>query len=191
MTMYRSADRRAHTASRWLSGAAVAASMLALAVAGCGGSSKSSSTSSSSPSSSSSSSSSTAAPSSTPTTSGQPLTKAQYEQKLGPLFNNQIDPALKSALSNGGATNPQSLTTAVGLVTEARDAMSSIKPPTGIADLHQQAVTYLSALIKDMSKLRDAAQAKNAGDYQTAAKSVENDARQIQTVGNKFVAKGY
>ena len=187
MTMYRSADRGAHTASRWLSGAAVAASTLALAVAGCGGSSKPSSTSSSSPSSSSS----TAAPSSTPTTSGQPLTKAQYEQKLGPLFNNQIDPALKSALSNGGATNPQRLTTAVGLVTEARDAMSSIKPPTGIADLHQQAVTYLSALIKDMSKLRDAAQAKNAGDYQTAAKSVENDARQIQTVGNKFVAKGY
>src|SRR5947209_11904832 len=123
MTMYRSADRGAQTASRWLSGAAVAASTLALAVAGCGGSSKSSSTSSSS---SSSSSSSTAAPSSTPTTSGQPLTKAQYEQKLGPLFNNQIDPALKSALSNGGATNPQSLTTAVGLVTEARDAMSSI-----------------------------------------------------------------
>ena len=182
MIMYRSTDRGARLGSRCLSGAAVGASALALALAGCGGSSKTSSTSSSS----SSSASATAT-----TANGQPLTKAQYEAKLGPLFNNQIDPALKSALSNGGATNPQSLTTAVGLVTEARDAMSSIKPPTGIADLHQQAVTYLSALIKDMSKLRDAAQAKNAGDYQTAAKSVENDARQIQTVGNKFVAKGY
>ncbi len=174
-----------HGAGRWLSGAAVAASTVALAVAGCGGSSKSNSTSSSS-------SSSTPA-SSTPaaTTSGQPLTKSQYEAKLGPLFNNQIDPALKSALSNGGATNPQNLTTAVGLVTEARDAMSSINPPTGIADLHKQAVGYLSSLIKDMSKLRDAAQAKNSGDYQTAAKSVETDARNIQSVGQKFVAKGY
>jgi hypothetical protein len=179
MTNYRWADLVGH---RWLSGAAVAASTLALAAAGCGGSSKSNSTSSSS---------STPSSSTTSTTSGQPLTKAQYEAKLGPLFNNQIDPALKSALSNGGATNPQSLTTAVGLVTEARDAMASITPPTGIADLHKQAVTYLSALIKDMSKLRDAAQAKNAGDYQNAAKSVESDAKQIQTVGNKFVAKGY
>jgi hypothetical protein len=178
MTMHRLADRK------WLSGAAVAASTLALAVAGCGGSSKSNSTStaSSSPSSSSTS---------TPTASGQPLTKAQYEAKLGPLFNNQIDPALKSALSNGGATNPQNLTTAVGLVTEARDAMAAINPPTGIADLHHQAVTYLTSLITDMTKLRDAAQAKNNGDYQTAAKAVENDAQQIQTVGQKFVAKGY
>jgi hypothetical protein len=171
-------------AQRWLSGAAVAASTLALAVAGCGGSSKSNSTSSSSAPSSTPA-------SSTPASNGQPLTKAQYEAKLGPLFNNQIDPALKSALSNGGATNPQNLTTAVGLVTEARDAMSGIKPPSGIADLHKQAVTYLSSLITDMSKLRDAAQAKNAGDYQTAAKSVESDARNIQSVGQKFVAKGY
>jgi hypothetical protein len=177
MTMYRLADRR------WMSGAAVAASTLALAVAGCGGSSKSSSTSSSS----------TATPSAstTATTNGAPLTKTQYEAKLGPLFNNQIDPALKSALSNGGATNPQNLTTAVGLVTEARDAMASINPPAGIASLHGQAVGYLSSLIKDMSKLRDAAQSKNSNDYKAAATAVTNDARQIQTVGQKFVAKGY
>jgi hypothetical protein len=178
MTMYRSGNRGA---PKWVSGAAVAASTLALAVAGCGGSSKSNSTSTGS--------SSTSTP--TTSTSSQPLTKAQYEQKLGPLFNNQIDPALKSALSNGGATNPQNLTTAVGLVTEARDAMASINPPTGIADLHKQAVTYLTALIKDLSKLRDAAQAKNSGAYQTAATAVKNDAQQIQTVGQKFVAKGY
>jgi hypothetical protein len=176
MTMHRLADRK------WVSGTAVVASTLALVLAGCGSSSKSKSTSTASSSVSSSS-------TSTPT--GQPLTKAQYEAKLGPLFNNQIDPALKSALSNGGATNPQNLTTAVGLVTEARDAMAAINPPTGIAVLHHQAVTYLSSLITDMTKLRDAAQAKNAGDYQTAAKGVENDAKQIQTVGNKFVAKGY
>lgn len=182
MIMYRSADRGARLGSRCLSGAAVGAATLALTLAGCGGSSKSSSTSSTSPPSASS----------TPTaTNGQPSTKAQYEQKLAPLFNNQIDPALKSALSNGGATNPQNLTTAVRLVTEARDAMASIDPPTAIADFHKQAVTYLGALINDMSKLRDAAQAKNTGAYQNAAKSVENDARQIQTVGNKFVAKGY
>jgi hypothetical protein len=177
MTMYHWADRGAR---RWASGAAVASSTLALAVAGCGGSSKTTSTSSPSAS-------------STPaaTTGGQPLTKAQYEAKLGPLFNNQIDPALKSALSNGGAANPQNLTTAVGLVTEARDAMASINPPTGIATLHKQAVTYLTALIHDMSKLRDAAQAKNATSYKTAATGVANDAKQIQTVGQGFVAKGY
>ena len=183
MTTYRWADRGDR---RWLTGAAAAASALALAVAGCGGSSKSSTTATASPS--------TTPASSTPastTASGQPLTKAQYEAKLGPLFNNSIDPALKSALSNGGATNPQSLTTAVGLVTEARDAMSSINPPTGIAVLLKQAVTYLSALVNDMAKLRDAAQAKNANDYSSAAKAVEADARNIQTVGNKFVAKGY
>lgn len=188
MILYRWADRGAH---RWLLGAAVAASTLALAVAGCGSSSKSSSTSSSSASASSTPAPSTSTTPAATTSSGQPLTKAQYEAKLGPLFNNSIDPALKSALSNGGATNPQSLTTAVGLVTEARDAMSAINPPTGIADLHKQAVTYLSSLINDMSKLRDAAQAKNASDYSNAAKAVEADARNIQTVGNKFVAKGY
>jgi hypothetical protein len=161
MTMYRLADRR------WVSGAAVAASTLALAVAGCGGSST------------------------TATTNAPPLTKNQYEAKLGPLFNKQIDPALKSALSNGGATNPQNLNTAVGLVTEARDAMASINPPTGIASLHGQAIGYLSSLITDMSKLRDAAKAKNSSAYQSAAKAVTNDAQQIQTVGQKFVAKGY
>jgi hypothetical protein len=179
MTMYRRAD---HGARRWASGAAIASATLALAVAGCGGSSKTTSTASPSASST---------PTPAATTSGQPLTKAQYEAKLGPLFNNQIDPALKSALSNGGATNPQNLTTAVGLVTEARDAMASINPPTGIATLHKQAVTYLSSLIHDMSKLRDAAQAKNAGAYKSAATGVENDAKQIQTVGQGFVAKGY
>jgi hypothetical protein len=42
-----------------------------------------------------------------------------------------------------------------------------------------------------MSKLRDAAQAKDANAYKTAATAVENDARQIQTVGQKLVAKGY
>lgn len=187
MTTYRWADRGDR---RWLAGAAAAASALALAVAGCGGSSKSSTTATASPSTTPASSTpASTTPSSS--SSGQPLTKAQYEAKLGPLFNNSIDPALKSALSNGGATNPQSLTTAVGLVTEARDAMSSINPPTGIADLHKQAVTYLSALVNDMAKLRDAAQVKNANDYSSAAKSVEADARNIQTVGNKFVAKGY
>ena len=180
MIKYRSGRSGAH---KWVSGAAVAASTLALAVAGCGGSSKSNPTSSGSSSASSTSTGTT--------TSGQPLTKAQYEQKLGPLFNNQIDPALKSALSNGGATNPQNLTTAVGLITEARDAMASINPPTGIADLHNQAVQYLTSLIKDMSKLRDAAAAKNSSGYQTAATAVKNDAQQIQTVGQKFVAKGY
>jgi hypothetical protein len=119
------------------------------------------------------------------------VSKAVYEQKLGPLFNNQIDPALQSALSNGGATNPQNLTNAVRLVTEARDAMESIAAPRPIADLHNQAITYLTALTNDMTKLRNAAQANDSSAYQTAAAAVQNDAQQIQTIGNQFVARGY
>lgn len=115
----------------------------------------------------------------------QPVTKTQYEQKLGPLFNNDVDPALRSAPSNGD------LTTAIRLVTEARDAMASIAPPNAVADLHGQAVTDLTALVNDLSRLRSAAQANDAGAYQTAAAAVQNDAQQIQTIGNQFVARGY
>jgi hypothetical protein len=120
-----------------------------------------------------------------------PLSKAAYEQRLGPLFNNQIDPALRSALSNGGATNPQNLTTAIGLVTEARDAMAAITPPAGIADLHTQAITYLTALINDMSKLRDAARVNDQSAYSGAASAVQSDSQQVQMIGSEFVARGY
>jgi hypothetical protein len=119
------------------------------------------------------------------------LTKAQYEQKLAPLFNNQIDPALKSALSNGGARNPTNLTEAIGLVQSARDAMASIAPPAGVATIHHQAVSQFGALIADMTKLRNAERANDPSTRQSAATAVRNDALQLQTVGKKFLAKGY
>jgi hypothetical protein len=94
-------------------------------------------------------------------------------------------------LSNGGTSNAQSLTTAIRLITEARDAMMSIAPPNAVADLHQQAVTYLTALINDLSRLRAAVQANDSSAYQSAASAVQNDGQQIQMIGNQFVARGF
>ncbi len=119
------------------------------------------------------------------------MSKASYEATLGPLFNNKIDPALKSALSSQNVTNPKSLTTAVGLVTEARDAMAGVNPPTAIADLNKKAVTALTSLASDLAKLRDAAQSKNTSAYSSAATSVRNDGLSLESIGSQFTSRGY
>jgi hypothetical protein len=167
--------------------AAVVGSVVVLAVAGCGGSSKKSTSSASSASSTPS----TTSASTTSTTGSQPLSKAAYEAKLGPLLNDRVGPALKSALANGGATNPQNLKTAVRLINEARNAMASLTPPTKIASLHQQAVTTLGALARDMTTMSDDLQANNKSAYTTAAKAVVKDALRIQSIGNQLSAQGY
>lgn len=119
------------------------------------------------------------------------MSKASYEATLGPLFNNKIDPALKSALSTQNVTNPKSLTTAVSLVKEARDAMAGVNPPTAIADLNKKAVTALNSLANDLAKLRDAAQAKNTSAYTNAAKAVRSDGLQLESIGGQFTTRGY
>lgn len=119
------------------------------------------------------------------------MSKASYEATLGPLFNNKIDPALKSALSSQNVTNPQSLTTAVSLVDEARNAMAGVNPPTGIADLNKQAVNILTSLANDLTKLRNAAQAKNSSAYSSAASAVRNDGLRLESVGSQFTSRGY
>jgi hypothetical protein len=178
---------------------AVAASILVLAVAGCGGSSKKSNSSATSTSSAASTT-STGTTGTTPTTgttgttastSGKPLTKAQYEAKLGPLLNDRVVPALRSALANGGARDPQKLGTAAGLVKEARDAMASLNPPKRVADLNQAAVNTLGALANDLTKMKDALQANDHTAYVNAAKSAVQDALKIQTIGNQLTARGY
>jgi hypothetical protein len=173
---------------RFTSASAVAAAVLALAVAGCGSSSKkSSNTSTSSAGTTTTSSTSTTTKG---TTSGA-LSKAQYEAKLGPLLNGHVVPALRSALANGGARNPQKLQAAVAALNEAHDAMASITPPPKVADLNQQAVTILGSLSSDLSKMRTALLNKNKSDYVNAAKGAVKDALKLQNVGNQLTARGF
>lgn len=180
---------RGFAVSRITSGAAVTAAVLALAVAGCGGSSKKSTTSTKSTASVPTTTS--PASTSTGTNSSNALTKAQYEAKLGPLLNDRVVPALRGALANGGARNPQALQKAVNALNEGHNAMASINPPAKIANVNQQAVAVLAALSSDLSKMRSALLAKNKGAYVSAAKSAVQDALKMQNVGNQLTAHGY
>jgi hypothetical protein len=174
------------------SASAVAVAVLALAVAGCGSSSKKSSSSNTSTSSAATSTtSSTSSTTSTGTSTSGALTKAQYEAKLGPLLNGHVVPALRSALANGGARNPQKLKAAVAALNEAHDAMASITPPQKVADLNQQAVTILASLSSDLSKMRTALLDKSKSSYVHAAKGAVKDALKLQNVGNQLTARGF
>jgi hypothetical protein len=157
-------------------------------VAGCGSSSKTSPSSKSTAATSTTSSTSTTT---TGATTSNALSKAQYEAKLGPLLNDQVVPALRGALTNGGARSPQKLKTAVGALNEAHDAMASITPPPKVADLHNQAVTVLASLSSDLSKMRSALLAKDKGAYVKAAKGAVQDALKLQNVGNQLTARGF
>jgi hypothetical protein len=158
-------------------------------VAGCG-SSKKSSTSNTSTSAAATSTTSTST-TNTGTSTSNALSKAQYEAKLGPLLNGHVVPALRSALANGGARNPQKLQQAVKALNEAHDAMASITPPAKVADLNQQAVTILASLSSDLSKMRTALLDKNKSDYINAAKGAVKDALKLQNVGNQLTARGF
>ena len=177
---------------RFTSASAVTAAVLALAVAGCGGSSKkSSNTSTSSAGTTTTATTSTTTTTGTTTGTSGALSKAQYEARLGPLLNGHVVPALRSALANGGARNPQKLKAAVAALNEAHDAMASITPPAKVADLNQQAVTVLGSLSSDLSKMRTALLSKNKSDYVNAAKGAVKDALKLQNVGNQLTARGF
>jgi hypothetical protein len=175
---------------RYSSRGAIAASIVVLAVAGCGGSSKKS-TSTHKPSTHASSTTSTSSTGTTSTTGSHPLTKSQYEARLSPLLNDRIAPALRGALSNGGARNPQKLATAAGLLKEAQHAMSSLTPPAKVADLNRQAITILGALASDLSKMSSNLRAHNTSGYQSGARSALGDALKIQRLGSEFSARGF
>ncbi len=147
-------------------GALLAMAAVAVGAAGCGSSSSSSS-------------------------GPKPLSKAAYEQQLGPLLNNQVAPALRTALSNGGIANPQKLAAAIADVKLAHDRMAAVIPPTAIASLHSQAVVALAAIEADMQKLRTAELNKSRSDGLAALGALKTDAAKIVTVGNQFSARGF
>jgi hypothetical protein len=180
-----------YVVSRNISRSAVAAATIALAVAGCGSSSKHSSANTGSTGSTVNTATQSSTTTNTATTSGQSLSKAQYEAKLAPLLNDRVGPALRSALANGGAANPQKLATAISLIRQAHDAMAALNPPTQIADLHNQAVTALGALAADMSKMRSSLQANDKSALVVAVKTVERDALKIESIGSQMSARGF
>ena len=177
--------------SRNISRSAVAAATIALALAGCGGSSKHSSANTGSTASTVTTAAQSSTATNTATTGGQPLSKAQYEAKLAPLLNDRVGPALRAALANGGAANPQKLGTAISLIQQAHNAMASLNPPTQIADLHRQAVTALGALAAGMSKMRSSLQANDKSALVAAVRTVESDALKIESIGKQMSARGF
>lgn len=162
--------------------AALAAALLA--VAGCGSSSSQSTSSSSSSAAAQSSSSSAPA-------GGTPVSKSAYEAKLGPLFNNQVDPALKQAVANGGLKDPQKAAEVVSILKGAHDQMAAVTPPTEIASIHQQAVTTLGSMATDADQLKTAENASDTARIQAAAQALKRDAQTLTQVGSELTAKGY
>jgi hypothetical protein len=169
---------------RYRAGALLATAAVAIGAAGCGGSSKSSSSASSpTPGTSTTAASSSSA-------SG-PISKVAYERQLGPLLNDQVAPALRTALANGGIADPNKLASAISDVKLAHDRMAAVNPPSAIADLHRQAVTALAAIQSDMVKLRSAELKKAKSDALSALSLLRSDAQKIVTVGNQFQARGF
>ena len=161
---------------------ALAACAVAVAVSGCG---------SSAASSSSVTASSTAETSSGSSSPSQPLTKAQYEQKLGPLLNDVVDPALRSALGNGGAASPEKLMAAMTIIRLAHDQMAMITPPAEVVDLHRQTVAVLTSMLRDMTRLRDAETKSDRSGASSAVVVLKADAQRLENLGGRFSARGY
>ena len=121
----------------------------------------------------------------------QPLTKAAYEQKLGPLLNQQVAPAVRTALANGGILDPKKVGDAIASVKTAHDQMASVTPPNAVADLHKKAVSVLAALVSDMTKLRDAEGKKDTSAEAGALSQITTDAKSLVDVGGQFTSRGY
>jgi hypothetical protein len=119
------------------------------------------------------------------------LTKAEYEQKLGPLLNQVVVPALRAALANGGARNPQKLGAAITNVKLAHDQMASVTPPAAVADLHGKAVAVLSSMVTHLTRLRDAETKHDKTAAVSAATALKDDGLKLQSVGSQFTSRGY
>jgi hypothetical protein len=153
---------------------AVALTLIPVAATGCGGSSSKSSSSSAST-----------------TSTASPLSKAAYEQQLGPVLNNEVVPATRKAFANGGAANPRNVNAVIGELKTAQSAMTSITPPAEVADLHKAAIAVIAAMVSDATKLRDAETAHDSSSTSAAATALKADAQRMQTVGSQFTARGY
>ena len=119
------------------------------------------------------------------------MTKAQYEQKLGPLLNDVVAPAMGAVLGHGGARNPQRVSAAITSVRLAHDQMTAVTPPTEVAELHRQAVAVLASMITDMTKLRDAEIKDDRNRISSAAAAVKTDGQRLVSLGNRFTSRGY
>ena len=169
---------------RRLSSASLALAVCAAAVAGAG-------CGSSSQSSSSVAVSSTAATSSSSASASQPLTKAQYEQKLGPLLNDVVVPALRTAFRGGGAASPQKLSAAITIIRLSHDQMAAVTPPAKVPDLHKQAVAVLTDMTSDMTRLRDAETNSDKSAASSAVVALKTDSQHLVTLGSQFASRGY
>lgn len=128
---------------------------------------------------------------STAATTAQALSKAAYEQRLGPLLNQQIDPALRTALANGGAKDPGKLAAVISTLQTARNQMAVVIPPAAVADLHTQAVATLATLTVDVQRLRDAELAAQKSAAVSALETIKTDALRLLKIGDQFTARGY
>lgn len=178
------ADGLRRRRGRRFASASVALALCASVVAGggCGSSSKSSSSVRVS---------STASTSSSSSSGSQRLTKAQYEQKLGPLLNDVVDPALRDVFSNAGARSPRKLGAAITILRLSHDQMAAITPPAAVAYLHKQTVAALASMISDMTKLRDAEARSDTPAGSAAIAALKTDAQHLETLGSHFTSRGY
>jgi hypothetical protein len=161
---------------RSISRSAVLAAVLALAVAGCGGSSKKS-------------------------TSSHALSKAQYSHTVSRVLGAGVIPAFMATGlltfqgqvvgASGGTRDPQKLQTAARGLQKAQHALASLTPPPGVADLNRRAVTVIGALAADFSKMRAALLAKQQAAYVTAAKTYVKDALKMLDIRNELTLRGY
>jgi hypothetical protein len=134
---------------------------------------------------------SSGANSSTSTTTSPPLSKAAYEQQLGPVLNDEVVPATRKAFANGGAADPRKVNEVIGELKTAQRAMTSITPPVEVADLHKAAIAVIGAMISDAARLRDAETAHDSASIAAAAAALKVDAQRMQSVGSQFTARGY
>ncbi|MDT7561343.1 MAG: hypothetical protein QOI68_5833 [Pseudonocardiales bacterium] len=120
------------------------------------------------------------------------MTKAQYEQKLGPLLNDVIDPSLRATVGTGaGAADPQKVSAAITSVQLAHDQMAAVTPPPQVADLNQQAVALMGSMIRDMTKLRDAETRSDRNEALAAATALKREALRLENLGSQFSSRGY
>jgi hypothetical protein len=127
----------------------------------------------------------------TPTPPGQPVSKSQYESTLGPVLNDDVVPALRAALANGGINHPSRVARAIRALRRGRDAMAAVNPPLGVADLHREAVATLSFMVADAAAIRRAEVRHDARGKAAAARALQADATQIQAIGNRMTARGF
>ncbi len=128
--------------------------------------------------------------SSSTTPTGPPLTKAQYQAKLTSVAKT-IGDSLTKTLGSGSNLDPKDLPKLGDALDAFANELAKINPPAAIKNLHEELVTDMHALAKELPKiLGDAVKSKDptaAIGALLTAKSIQNLAKLQQ----KFKAAGY